>query len=91
MVTWEKPDVALGIKLVLQGIRRISLFHQWENLQLVRKIPFLSNLDSRVHPLKLGGLIEETKENGNFADLGLAFAISELYSTSLASEEILKR
>ena len=27
------------------------------------------------------GLTKETKENGNFADLGLAFAISELYST----------
>jgi len=37
------------------------------------------------------GPTEETKENGNFADLGLAFAISELYSASLASEEILKR
>ncbi len=37
------------------------------------------------------GLTKETKENGNFANLGLAFAISELYSASLASEEILKR
>jgi len=37
------------------------------------------------------GLTKETKENGNFTDLGLAFAISELYSASLASEEILKR
>jgi hypothetical protein len=52
---------------------------------------YLSYLDFIGHPLKLGGLIKETKENGNFADLGLAFAISELYSASLASEEILKR
>ena len=37
------------------------------------------------------GMTKETKENGNFADLGLAFAISELYSAPLASEEILKR
>ena len=43
----------------------------------------LSYPDSRVHPLKLGGPGEETKENGNFADLGLAFAISELYSAPL--------